>query len=667
MRTLVADDDADVRLLLTMWLRSAGSYDVVEVAEDGLQAVDAARRSRPDLVVLDLAMPGMDGLEAATRIRELLPHSRIIVQSGFSSRRMGQKAVDAGADAYVEKGAGAEPLLAAIEDLFHVGPGTAPVLPPTVLGQAGSALTRQELLLDALDAGVVFVDDRGCAVSANFAATTILGVPTSSIVGWSLCEQLRLARRDEPGPSDPLTAALASGRPQSGSVLGIARPDGSLAWASVNVRPVFEGGSVEPTGAVVVLHDVTRERRLSQSLEEARGELAVLREQLAPPPLSGGLEGLDDATELLEAAIASSPVGAALFDRTGRLVIANAVADRLLGGSSLLGRGPVTRQVLRADTMEPVVADALPVRRACSGEPFDGLELYVVDGERGIYVQVSGRPVLGSEGRPVGAVISVLDDTAAKHAEQELVATHEELERSNAELENFAYVASHDLSQPLQMVYGFAQLLREEGPQDVHADDHIDRIVRGCERMRDLIADLLEYSRVMTEARPFETVDLAAAVGDVVELFHHQVVESGADITVDALPTVQADHTQMRQLFQNLIGNALTYVAPDVTPRVHVSTARQDHAVLVVVADNGIGIRPEDRERAFTMYQRLVTHETYPGTGIGLAVCAKIVDRHGGRIWIEDNPGGGSRFCFTLPDRPGAPVQRESASSGTRT
>ena len=670
MRALVADDDDDVRLLLTMWLRGAG-YDVVTVAEDGAEAVEGAGRSRPDLVVLDLAMPRMDGLEAATRIRKVLPDARIVIQSGFSAGRMGQKAVDAGADAYVEKSAGPEPLLSAVEDLLHVR--TESSLPPTSVPtgseQGGTALSRQELLLDALDAGVAFTDEQGCVSSANFAATTILGVPTSGIVGWSLVDQLRVAQRDDrAGRSDPLTSALASGRPQSGAILGIGRPGASVTWASVNVRPLFEGGSVEPSGAVVVLHDVTRERRLSEALDEARRRPALPAEPGTPAVVAAVPEELGDTTELLEAAIASSPVGAALFDRAGRLVIANPVADRLLAGSALLGRGPATRKVLRADTGEPVVVRDLPIRRACDGEPFDGLELYVVgDDDEGTYVRVSGRPVLGADGQPAGAVISVLDDTAAKRAEQELVATHEELERSNAELENFAYIASHDLSQPLQMVYGFAQLLREEGPRDVHADDHIDRIVRGCERMRDLIGDLLEYSRVMTEARPFEALDLAAAVDEVVSLFHHEVVEEGAAITVDALPTVQADRTQMSQLFQNLIGNALTYVAPGVTPRVHVSGMRQDHAVLVVVADNGIGIRPEDRERAFAMYQRLVAHETYPGTGIGLAVCAKIVDRHGGRIWIEDNPGGGSRFCFTLPDRPG-PHQWDSAgSSGART
>ncbi len=790
VRALIADDDADARFLLTAWLQRAGTYDVAEVAEDGLEAVEAAGRGRPELVILDLAMPRMDGLEAATAIRELLPDARIVIHSAFSAGRMAQKAIDAGADVYVEKSAGQGPLLAALEGLFHIRADTlpSPRSSPRDGRHGGTGMSREHLLLDALDSGVVFADEQGCVVSANFTATLLLGVPTSGIIGWRLADHLGSGQReDEPlseGPQpDPLTAALISGRPQSGTVLRVARPDRSVVWVSVNVRPLFAGETARPSGAVVVLHDVSQERRLSRSLQDAERQLALLLEMVGSPAAvlhartgDGGqvtdfrvdranraarsltgwhagdgspstadlsasdrlfphlVEALDvgevcvphdprasaadragdragdraadaldvrllrtapdelvatwvlaqsrgsaeptpapgraalpeafqEATELLEAAVASSPVGAALFDRSGRLVIANPVADRLLGSTPLLGHGPATRRVRRADTGE-TLTDDLPVRRACQGEPFDDLELFVADGEgdESTFVKVSGRPVFGAGGQPGGAVVSVRDDSSAKRAEQALIATHKELERSNAELESFASIASHDLSQPLQAVSGFAQLLREGGPQGAHAGDYIDKIVTGCERMRILIGDLLTYSRLMTEARPSETVDLIGVVDDVVSIFRDRLAETGARVTADPLPTVEAERTQMTQLFQNLVGNALTYVAPGVIPEVHVSSARLDHEWLVVVADNGIGIRPEDRVRAFTMFQRLETSEAHSGTGIGLAVCAKIVDRHGGRIWIEDNSDGGSRFCLTLPE----PLPEDVKQSETR-
>jgi light-regulated signal transduction histidine kinase (bacteriophytochrome) len=249
-------------------------------------------------------------------------------------------------------------------------------------------------------------------------------------------------------------------------------------------------------------------------------------------------------------------------------------------------------------------------------------------------------------------VVSVVDDTVTKEAERALAALNDELRRSNEELANFASTASHDLFQPLQKIYGFAQLLQEDPDlEKAQAQDYLGRIVVGCEQMRTFIQDLLAFSRLTSEARPFESVELAAVVREVAELFERETA-AGARIEVDPLPTVLADRTQMSQLFQNLIGNALTYVANGVVPTVHVHSARGDGEWQVSVVDNGIGVRPEDRQRAFVMFQRLVGDDEYPGTGIGLALCAKVVERHGGRIWIEDNPGGGSSICFTLPDRP---------------
>jgi signal transduction histidine kinase len=363
---------------------------------------------------------------------------------------------------------------------------------------------------------------------------------------------------------------------------------------------------------------------------------------------------LPEAAELLEAAVISNPAGAALFDRSGRLVIANPVADRLLGGTAVLGAAPPTRSLRDPATGGPVREEDLPIRRACEGAPFDDVELLVVDEdaqESGTYVRVSGRPVLRPQGEPAGAVISVFDDTAAKLTLQALNATQAELRRSNADLETFASTASHELSQPLHKIYAFAQLLRERGPLDDRADDFIDRIVTGCEQMRTLIVDLLTYSQLTTEARPFEAVELGDVVDEVLELFQQDVVESGARITVGTLPRVMADRTQMSQLFQNLVGNALRYVARGVSPVIDISGTATEHGWRFKVSDNGIGIEPEDRERAFSMFQRLVRNEEYAGTGIGLAVCARILDRHGGSIWIEDSPSGGTTLCFTLPER----------------
>jgi signal transduction histidine kinase len=236
---------------------------------------------------------------------------------------------------------------------------------------------------------------------------------------------------------------------------------------------------------------------------------------------------------------------------------------------------------------------------------------------------------------------------------KELRETEEELARSNTELEQFAYVASHDLQEPLRMISSYLQLLerRYKGQLDDDADEFIDFAVDGASRMQTLINDLLTYSRVGTRGKPFEPTD----TGKVLELallnLRVAVEENGAKITHDDMPTLSVDATQMTQLLQNLIGNAIKFHKKDTLPEVHIGAERKNSSWILSVRDNGIGIDPSDFERIFMIFQRLHTRDEYDGTGIGLAVCRKIVERHGGRIWVESEPGQGSTFSFSLPDR----------------
>ncbi|NET31996.1 MAG: GHKL domain-containing protein [Cyanothece sp. SIO1E1] len=227
-----------------------------------------------------------------------------------------------------------------------------------------------------------------------------------------------------------------------------------------------------------------------------------------------------------------------------------------------------------------------------------------------------------------------------------------ELQRSNAELEQFAYVASHDLREPLRMVTTFTQLLVQKyaSQLDPEANKLIDFAVDGATRMEALIHDLLAYSRVGTQGNPFQPTDCKLALETTLINLQVLLQETNAIVAQDFLPTIMADQAQLVQLFQNLIGNAIKYRSHH-SPRVDVGAQQQENHWLFWVRDNGIGINPKYAERIFLIFQRLHTRHEYPGTGIGLAICKKIVERHGGRIWVESESGQGATFYFTIPNR----------------
>lgn len=235
-------------------------------------------------------------------------------------------------------------------------------------------------------------------------------------------------------------------------------------------------------------------------------------------------------------------------------------------------------------------------------------------------------------------------------AQQSLEESIAELARSNADLQQFAYVASHDLQEPLRMIASYTQLLakRYKGKLDADADDFIGYAVDGANRMQRLINDLLTYSRVTTQGNVFERVDCNQILEGALGNLRLAIEESGAVVTHDALPVVTADGKQLGQLFQNLIGNAIKFRGEE-PPRVHVSAELRSNEWRFSVLDNGIGLDPQYAERIFVIFQRLHNREEYPGTGIGLALCKKIVERHGGRIWVESPVGRGAIFYFTLP------------------
>jgi len=254
------------------------------------------------------------------------------------------------------------------------------------------------------------------------------------------------------------------------------------------------------------------------------------------------------------------------------------------------------------------------------------------------------------------ATLNMLEDLSnevetRKQAEEKMLATLQNLERSNKDLEQFAYVANHDLQEPLRMISSYTQLLERKYKDklDQDANDYIQFAVNGAIRMQKLLNDLLEFSKINSHAKMNEQVGTSTPLGQAISNLHQLIEENTALITNDDLPAITADESQIIRLFQNLIENAIKFKKKTELPKIHISCTRQKNMYQFSVADNGIGIEMHYHDRVFTIFQRLHSVKHYPGTGIGLSICKRIVERHGGTIWFESTVNQGTTFYFTIP------------------
>jgi len=276
----------------------------------------------------------------------------------------------------------------------------------------------------------------------------------------------------------------------------------------------------------------------------------------------------------------------------------------------------------------------------------------------GGYFIVTVSPIYDDKGKVAGSVHVARNITKRREIEDNLKKVLDakkdlvkELKRSNKELEQFAYMASHDLQEPLRMVTNFVKLLEKnyKGQLDSNADEYIYYAVDGAERMQKLITDLLTYSRITSKDEEFELVNLESILDKSILNLTVSINENNALITYDSLPTIMADPSLITQLFQNLVGNAIKFRTEDEKPEIHVKAEDNGDEWIFQVIDNGIGIDSQHKDLIFEVFQRLHEKNEYPGTGIGLSMCQKIIERHKGDIWVESELDKGSKFCFTIP------------------
>jgi len=371
-------------------------------------------------------------------------------------------------------------------------------------------------------------------------------------------------------------------------------------------------------------------------------QMSKTSELIAGPEVVAG--EIKQSRELFRILFHRSPIGTYII-QNGHFRLVNRQLAYILGyeEDELIGR-PSLGFVL-AEDRDTVRENAVRMLKAgCSL----GYEFRIITKQAKIkWVMETVAPVHYQRKR--ATLGSLVDVTERKQVEERLNQITAEMQRSNTELEQFAYVISHDLQEPLRMVSSYTQLLakRYSNKLDSDADEFIAYAVDGAKRMQTLLHGLLDYSRVGTRGKPFSLVNCEHVVEQAVANLKIAIEESGASVSYDVLPTVMGDEGQLVQLFQNLIGNAIKFRREE-PPKVHIWAGRRDSVVTFSVNDNGIGINPQHSQSIFEIFRRLHTREEYPGTGMGLAICKKIAERHGGHISVQSQPGQGSTFHFSV-------------------
>ncbi|SIR65923.1 PAS domain-containing sensor histidine kinase [Natronorubrum thiooxidans] len=475
-----------------------------------------------------------------------------------------------------------------------------------------------EQLLETSPVGIAVVNPDGSTNRANERMAQLLEISAEDASAYTAGQRAMFDADGAflPVEERPAFRVFETGEPLYDQEI-LLDPDGQRRWLSVNATPIT-GEEGDPEQVVVTATEITE---LKTVAERRKRELEGREKELATVRLATNLlETSEQPTEeLLQDFVAKLPQSFRYPDRTAARVSVG--EHEAATGSYEPSERSITATTTTANGTRVTIDVVLTER-----QPETDTEPFLEDEQQ---------------------LIETLATLVAFHFErQEYI---DELQAETRRLEQFAYAASHDLQEPLRMISSYLQLIERRYGNDLDADgrEFLSFAVDGAERMRSMIEGLLEYSRVETQGAPLEPVDLDSVIEDVLRDLEVRIIETNAEITTASLPTVEGDASQLRQLFQNLLENALEY--SEGVPRVHISTERRGSKWVVSVCDDGIGIEPEETDRIFEVFQRLHSREDYDGTGIGLALCQRIVERHGGEIWVDSESGSGSTFSVTLP------------------
>jgi PAS domain S-box-containing protein len=492
-------------------------------------------------------------------------------------------------------------------------------------------------IIEQMREGSALLSGDGTILYCNASLAWILETPLEQLIGKTIEVFIAFEDREQ--------LRMRLGKNRSDGEIRLQVKDGRTVPVQLSLNFLQMDG-MKVFSAVVM--DLSGQKKAEKELRRAHDELeSRVVERTAE--LETARSAAEEERERYYDLFNTAPESYLVTDEKGAILEANYASEALF---AVLREGLNGQDLVRffAEESREELWDRMA--RASQGEGQQGFELELQPtGSRGRYVSANVSPVNG--GDPAGQTLrwTLRDITEQRQAEDALKRYAVNLQQSNRDLEHFAYVASHDLQEPLRTMVSFSQLLKRRYGNQLgkDADEYIGFIVDAGTRMQAQIHDLLEYSRVSTRGQEMTRVESEAAFDEAVKNLQSKIRRSGAKITRDPLPPVLADVSQLRQVFQNLFSNAIKFSQVGTVPEIHVSVKSLGDQWQFSVQDNGIGIAPEFVDRIFVIFQRLHTRTEYPGTGIGLAICKKIIDRHGGEIWVESEPGVGSTFHFTIP------------------
>lgn len=610
-KVLIVDDSPDDRAVCKRYLQRDPDRDYTIWEEElSRKGIVASQLIQPDCILVDYRFPDIDGLQFLSQLQVLTGEQApaVVMLTGSGHEGVAVKAMKQGAQDYLVKDALTQESLwravgNAIESVklrrgLDTQRSEAELLRAAVQ-QATDAIMITTSELDPPGPQITFVNSAFTAMT-GYAAEEVLG-KTPRILHGPNTDRAVL---------DRLRADLTAGRAFAGETINY-RKDGSefiLEWCATPLRD----GRGRITHFVATQRDVTARKQAEE----------VLRQQA---------EIID---QIHDAVIAT--------DLEGRVTSWNKGAERLFGYTAA---EMLDHSVLRLfpEDLQSVLPAIVETLRKNGQHELEIRQRRKSGGECDVHLSLSLRR--DQWGTPMGMIGYALDITSRKQAEAAVQSVNEELQQ-------FAYIVSHDLSEPLRTMSNYMALLarRYKNKLDATAEEYINFAVNGAQRLQQMITDLLAYTRAGGQDLTMNPVDCNALLAQVCNDLHLIIRENDAAISHDPLPTVYSDATRLGQVLQNLIGNALKFRSA-AAPQVHVSGRREGQWWRFSVRDNGIGIDPSQATRLFQVFQRLHTRSEYQGTGIGLAICKKIVEQHGGRIWVESAPGAGATFYFTIRDK----------------